>query len=279
MKPPAHIIRNRATKTFKAVYKLKARYRWCLSGTPIQNRLEDLGALVEFLRVSPFDNPVAFKGIFLTPIDQQNQYAWERLRLLVKSITLRRTKNALTSDLNLPPRYENIHMVDLNDKERDLYKLVIRHFTLSIDSGSSTMKTFQFILRLRQICNHGYDLLPPSLQTRLREASTFKIDLSQYINCEICDSVINEEDESSCVCARFHQVCRACLMDDDTGPICPLCDDGTLWGSKKIHVKQGTISGSILADYCPSSKVKALLRNLVNDHQVAFARNQPPEKR
>ncbi|KAI0899905.1 SNF2 family N-terminal domain-containing protein, partial [Annulohypoxylon nitens] len=278
----AHIIRNRATKIFKAVYKLKARHRWCLSGTPIQNRLEDLGALVEFLRVAPFDNPRAFKSTFLTPINQKHKSGWERLRLLVKSITLRRTKNALTSELNLLPRYDKIHIIDLDDKERDLYRLVTRQFALAIDSGNTTMKTFQFILRLRQICNHGYDLLPPSLRARLREASTFNIVLPQYLACEICDSAIDEEDES-CVCTRFHQVCRACLTNDntsvdDTGSICPLCDDGTLGESKKIHVKQGTISESSPADYRPSSKVKALLRNLENDHQVACERNQPPEK-
>jgi SNF2 family DNA or RNA helicase len=50
------MIQNRSSKRAQAVFALHARYRWYLTGIPIQNRLEDLGSLVEFLRVDPFDN-------------------------------------------------------------------------------------------------------------------------------------------------------------------------------------------------------------------------------
>lgn len=52
-RPAAHVIRNRSTKKYKAMADLSASIRWCITGTPIQNSLRDLGSLVEFLRV-PF---------------------------------------------------------------------------------------------------------------------------------------------------------------------------------------------------------------------------------
>ncbi|XDG09354.1 hypothetical protein ABKA04_008969 [Annulohypoxylon sp. FPYF3050] len=86
----------------------------------------------------------------------------------------------------------------------------------------------------------------------------------------------------------FLQVCELGLrrllpsipssLNISTGPICPLCDDGALGESKKTQIDQGTTPESNPADYCPSSKVKALLRNLENDHQVAVARDQPQAK-
>ncbi|KAI0889137.1 SNF2 family N-terminal domain-containing protein [Annulohypoxylon maeteangense] len=280
----AHVVRNRATKKFQAVNMLRARHRWCLTGTPIQNRLEDLGALVEFLKVGPFDNPSVFESTFITPIDQGGQSGWERLRCLVRSITLRRTKKALDSDLNLPPRFETVHLVKLDEREISLYNLMKRHFALAIDSGGSAMQTFQLILRLRQICNHGSDLLPPSLRAWLNEASAFDTDFPRLHSCEKCDATIIDEDEvSPCVLSCFHQVCRACIPNDDTptnggSPICPLCDDGTLGENKKTNVRWRTISQFEKTIYRPSSKVKALLHNLQSDRQATTKSNQPSAK-
>ncbi|KAI1211065.1 SNF2 family N-terminal domain-containing protein [Annulohypoxylon truncatum] len=280
----AHIVRNRATKTFQAVNTLKARHRWCLTGTPIQNRLEDLGALVEFLKVDPFDDPSTFKNTFLTPISQGEQSGWERLRLLVRSIALRRTKKALDSDLNLPLRYEIDHMVDLDDNEKALYDLVKRNFAMATDSGGPTMKTFQLILRLRQVCNHGSDLLPHSLRSWLHEASAFDAAFPPLQRCEQCDTTIDEEGElSSCLLSCFHQVCRTCLAIDDslvnsTSPICPLCDGDPFGEGKKANVAWRTTPEFESNSYRPSSKVKALLQNLQNDRQAAVASIQPSAK-
>lgn len=50
----AHNIKERATNTAKATFELKANYRWCLSGTPLQNRVGELYSLVRFLGGDPF---------------------------------------------------------------------------------------------------------------------------------------------------------------------------------------------------------------------------------
>ncbi|KAI1481970.1 SNF2 family N-terminal domain-containing protein [Daldinia eschscholtzii] len=271
----AHVVRNRASKTFQAARMLKAKHRWCLTGTPIQNRLEDLGSLVEFLRIHPFDDPDVFKHTFLTPIDQGQQSGWDQLKSLIQSIALRRTKESVNSDLCLPSRKDFIHHVRLNSEEQTLYNLVKRGFALAIESGGAVMNTFQFILRLRQICNHGSDLLPGDLRDWLRDAT-----YSQSQRCELCNISLDHEDESSYhVFPCFHQVCRACLQSSityDSGlSTCSLCNDTTFEEDENM---EQTSSKAQPLNYSPSSKVKALLQNLRNDHTAAIASSQLPAK-
>ncbi|OTA59128.1 hypothetical protein K449DRAFT_436085 [Hypoxylon sp. EC38] len=280
----AHMVRNRSTKSFQAVNTLKAKHRWCLTGTPIQNRLDDLGALVEFLKLDPFDDPGTFRNTFLTPIDNGEQSGWERLRSLIRSIALRRTKKALDADLSLPARRETIHWIHLDDEERALYNLVKKHFTLAIDSGGSVMNTFQFILRLRQICNHGIDLLPQSLRVWLKEAASLGAAVSPLLQrCEVCDTAIDDNDSSSYhVFSCFHQICRACLQangvpNNGTDCVCPVCDTDILEKTEgSIKPMPDHESGSMC--YHPSSKVQALLQNLHNDRKVAITSGQPSAK-
>ncbi|KAI1386581.1 SNF2 family N-terminal domain-containing protein [Hypoxylon trugodes] len=278
----AHQIRNRNSKAFEAANALKAKHRWCLTGTPIQNRLEDLGALVEFLRVGPFDNPSVFKNTFLTPIHSGQQRSWERLRLLVQSISLRRTKKALNAELKLPPRHEIIQPVSLNREEKFLYDSLKRHFTLAFDLGGSVMNAFQFILRLRQVCNHGRDLLPQSLRSWLDQASA--CEGVMLPRCEACDIILDEGNNSSDnLLSCFHQICQACLQTDkvtcnSTG-FCPLCNPDITEKEETADVGLITVnSEDTLRNYRPSSKVDALLQNLHNDRETEIGSGLSPMK-
>ncbi len=283
----AHLIQNRVSRRFQAVSALQARHRWCLTGTPIQNRLEDLGALVEFLRVNPFDKPKAFKTVFLDPISKQNPIGWERLRSLVRAISLRRTKAALGRVIKLLPPEEVINRVVLDDKERRIYDLVKRRFTMAIDFGGGKMNAFQLILRLRQICNHGVDLLPVNLVQWIKTASEF--DFHAHLSLEICGSCgqvppmtdATSLDDLSC----GHQICRTCRFEDKKESLdgvldlaCPLC----LTMAKGQHINQGSPSSPFSRGqecYQPSSKVKALLQSLDEDKRTATEAGLLPGKR
>lgn len=61
MTDEAQHIKNRTTKAAKAAVALKAKYRWCLTGTPIQNNVEELFSLFQFLRAKPLDDWATFK--------------------------------------------------------------------------------------------------------------------------------------------------------------------------------------------------------------------------
>ncbi|KAI1103966.1 SNF2 family N-terminal domain-containing protein [Jackrogersella minutella] len=280
----AHIVRNRTTKIFQAVNTLKAKHRWCLTGTPIQNRLEDLGSLVEFLKVDPFDNPRAFRDTFLNSVDNDKQRRWERLRLLVKSISLRRTKKVLDADLKLPLRRETVQWVNMDDEEKAIYDLVQTYFKSAICPEGSSMKTCQLILRLRQICNHGSYLLPQSLRTWLDEASMFRSTvLPPLQKCEACDTAFDDDESSYRAFQCFHQVCRACLPNDyvpisGTDSVCPLCHGDILRKNEETDVGWRMTSEIESTSYRPSSKIKALLKNLQNDHQTAIASGHPTAK-
>ena len=97
----AHVIRNRSSQLFHSVCTLQARHRWCLTGTPIQNRVEDFGALVGFLRVYPFDSPAGFYSNFINFIQKGDNRGIEKLKALVQAISLRRTKEYVFGELKL----------------------------------------------------------------------------------------------------------------------------------------------------------------------------------
>ena len=59
----AHNIKDKASSTAKAAFALDARFRWCLSGTPLQNRVGELYSLIRFLRAYPFAHAFCKKDI------------------------------------------------------------------------------------------------------------------------------------------------------------------------------------------------------------------------
>ncbi|KAH6891507.1 SNF2 family N-terminal domain-containing protein [Thelonectria olida] len=277
----AHVIRNRSSKLFRAVQTLNARHRWCLTGTPINNSIEDLGSLVEFLRVHPFDNPAVFKNTFMN--SSRAGSCWERLRTLVQCITLRRTKASVGGDLDIPPRHEVIQSVYLDEGERHIYDLIKRHFTIAVDAGESSMSTFSLILRLRQACNHGRDLLHETLQKWLDKASMFSsLPPLELRTCEVCDTMLDGADLSCEALECLHQVCRACLQRGGTTrekakPICPLCNSFPFEVDEMSRTTTASPMGNGPALYRPSSKVKALLQNL-KDFGSSQPSTEPPAK-
>ena len=117
----AHIIRRRATVLYKTVFDLNANFRWCLTGSPIQNMLEDIGALFTFIKAAPFDSIATFRHYIVTPFlegDERRTIASERLGLLLDSVCLRRTRDLL----HLPDPRDIIRSVELSTEERDQYE-------------------------------------------------------------------------------------------------------------------------------------------------------------
>uniref|UniRef100_A0A671UJ31 Transcription termination factor 2 n=1 Tax=Sparus aurata TaxID=8175 RepID=A0A671UJ31_SPAAU len=88
-----HNIKNPKVQTSMAVCKLRARARWAVTGTPIQNNLLDMYSLLKFLRCSPFDEYKLWKA----QVDNGSNRGRERLNLLTRSLLLRRTKDQLDS--------------------------------------------------------------------------------------------------------------------------------------------------------------------------------------
>lgn len=100
----AHSIKNRNAKSTKACYALRSEYRWCLTGTPLQNNLDELQSLVSFLRVSPYDNLQEWKKSIIQPLNgNRGHIALRRLHAFLRCIMKRRKKDILKEEGALVP--------------------------------------------------------------------------------------------------------------------------------------------------------------------------------
>lgn len=136
----AHKIRNRSSKVFQATSEIHAQNRWCLTGTPIQNSLEDFGSLIAFIGVPPFGTRDQFRFWISSPILHTRQSSLQILRKLVRATCLRRTKALphLSSGLNLPRKTERVEVLELAPDERELYDFFKRRSYLLFDKVSES---------------------------------------------------------------------------------------------------------------------------------------------
>ncbi|KAJ2870632.1 hypothetical protein GGH93_005421 [Coemansia aciculifera] len=118
----AHETKNAKTKKSMAWHALVARYRWCLSGTPIQNCISDVYSLLRFLRFRPFCDSKMCRALFVDDPDGRLE-----MRAILSKLMLRRDKLTMIDSkptLDLPQRYFYFHAVDLSIAERIYYECV-----------------------------------------------------------------------------------------------------------------------------------------------------------
>lgn len=131
----AHTIKNRLAKGSLACCALRARFRWCLTGTPLQNKIEELQSLLKFLKVAPFDDLSVWKEQIARPMGQGREgVAIERLRLVLGAVMLRRTKDVLRSDgdkleaaggenkMKMVKRKVESVVTEFDEKEKEFYE-------------------------------------------------------------------------------------------------------------------------------------------------------------
>lgn len=166
----AHNIKSRTTSCAKACFALKADHNWCLSGTPVQNRIGEFFSLLRFLRIEPFAcyfckkcpcsqlhwnqneekrctncNHTGFEHVsifnqeLLNPITQGEdrslrQEGLRKLRLVTDRIMLRRMKRDHTSSMELPPKEVIIHNEFFGEIERDFSSSIMSNTTRQFDT-------------------------------------------------------------------------------------------------------------------------------------------------
>jgi superfamily II DNA or RNA helicase len=173
----AHTIKDRNTLAARSVFALDAQRRWCVTGTPISNSLNDLYALLHFLRVPELGSSyAAWTRCVITPIAHDDDCGWRTLSDVLDPLLLRRTKldrDAATNArlVDLPPRMVRVKTLDLPRDERAFYD---RLSSASREQFGSLMRAnavfqnyhnvLELLLRLRQACAH------PTLVTRARRA-------------------------------------------------------------------------------------------------------------
>ncbi|KAI1009786.1 hypothetical protein LB504_003156 [Fusarium proliferatum] len=276
----AHIIRRPSTKFFQACEYLHANSRWCLSGTPIQNKLTDIGSLFRFIRAEPFDKASEFRKWIETPFDNsfdEPELVRDRLVLLLEALCLRRTREVL----NLPKTRQFVRHLDFSPQERDQYdktKAVIlrnMHHRMGEVKKSSQFGMFQMWLQLRIVCNHGtyQKLFSWHRRSLLEEREAIVGTAGQYgeISCVGCEEpmpVLGRDltkrmfdDDCS------HIMCSKCIQESNMGlpetqRRCPIC---IRWFKKPSFPRDGL---TLAEDGRPRKRRKAVAEK--DDHESYF---------
>lgn len=88
----AQTIKNHRTQVARACCSLRAKRRWCLSGTPIQNTIDDLYSYFRFLKYDPYAVYKSFYHTIKVPISRNSAHGYKKLQAILRAIMLRRTK-------------------------------------------------------------------------------------------------------------------------------------------------------------------------------------------
>ncbi|KIV95316.1 hypothetical protein PV10_02986 [Exophiala mesophila] len=233
----AHSIKSRTASVAKACFALKADYKWCLSGTPVQNRIGEFFSLLRFLEVTPFacyfckqcackqlhwsqdeqkkcntckhsgfNHVSVFNQEILNPItgneSHKRKQGLEKLRLITDRIMLRRMKRDHTSSMELPPKDIIIHNEFFGEIERDFSQSIMSNSTRKFDTYVSQgvmLNNYANIFGL--IMQMRQVANHPDLILRKNAQGGQNV-----LVCCICDEPAEEAIRSRC----RHEFCRQC---------------------------------------------------------------------
>ncbi|CAN7005908.1 unnamed protein product [Brassica rapa subsp. trilocularis] len=163
----AHTIKNSKTQVSLAAAALVSDRRWCLTGTPIQNTLEDLYSLLRFLRIEPWGTWAWWNKLVQKPFEEGDERGLKLVQSILKPIMLRRTKSSTDREgrpiLVLPPADARVIYCELSESERDFYDALFKRSKVKFDQFVQQGKVLhnyasilELLLRLRQCCDHPF---------------------------------------------------------------------------------------------------------------------------
>ncbi|KAI0463298.1 hypothetical protein LJB42_003319 [Komagataella kurtzmanii] len=232
----AHTIKNFNSMTAKSCIKLKSSQKWCLTGTPIQNNLEEIRAYLLFLKMGKYADPNKWSQDIAKSIHRG--HADEALDLLKQDFApffLRRSKAILqqsASGFKLPPKIIHSELVEFDPKEKVLYSMMERRMrsvllpeednelesqvSLKVDvsSISGYLGALVCLLRLRQICCHWnliYEFKEEELESEYTPNALENSDKKVENSVEDLNDMMKELEVTEKKCL----ICRSQLWSDD----------------------------------------------------------------
>ncbi|HEV3269711.1 MAG TPA: DEAD/DEAH box helicase [Candidatus Rhabdochlamydia sp.] len=157
----AQVIKNPDSQIAEVCFQLRAKMRVAITGTPIENRLEDLFSLFYFLNKGLLGERKQFQAEALA--SQVDSRYLKRIQKLTRPFILRRTKKQVA--LDLPEKLEQTIWVEMSEEQRDIYEKYLQSTRIKLRSKETNqqMQILEAILRLRQICAHPL-LVDPAAQ-------------------------------------------------------------------------------------------------------------------
>lgn len=153
----AQTIKNPDSQVARAAYRLAARFRVALSGTPVENRLEELWSQMHFLNPGLLGGRQHFHEQYARPMAAGHPGVAARLQERLRPFILRRRKQEVATDL--PPRTDMVLRCVLTEDERQVYAAVQAatraQVVARLEAGGSVLEALEALLRLRQACCHS----------------------------------------------------------------------------------------------------------------------------
>jgi superfamily II DNA or RNA helicase len=153
-------IKNPSSKSYQAVKQLKSRFKLILSGTPVENSVNDLWTQMSFINPGLLGSQQFFQNEFVTPIEKKkDEDKARKLQALIKPFVLRRTKEQVATEL--PPKTENLFYCQMTEEQSSVYEKVKSEYRnellKSLEDGTfakTQIQVLQGLIKLRQIANH-----------------------------------------------------------------------------------------------------------------------------
>ena len=154
----AQQIKNPNSSTARAMRKLPAGARFALTGTPVENRLTELWALLDWTTPGLLGTVETFRRTIAIPVERdRDEAAVERFARLVAPFLLRRRKDDPTVAPDLPPKTETDHPVTLTAEQAGLYRATVDEILRAIEVAEGIARrglVLKLLTALKQICNH-----------------------------------------------------------------------------------------------------------------------------
>jgi superfamily II DNA or RNA helicase len=155
----AQQVKNASSKGAKAARSLEARIKFALTGTPIENRLSELWAILDLTTPGLLGNQRRFTERFAVPVERwHDRDAAERLRRLIAPFVLRRLKADPDVSVDLPPKNEITVTCSLTREQASLYQATVDDAFSGKGLGVTTFerrgRILALLTALKQICNH-----------------------------------------------------------------------------------------------------------------------------
>ena len=187
----AQNVKNSEAKQSKAVRQLEATFRIALTGTPVENRLQELWSILDFLNPGYLGNRQFFQRRFAMPIEKYGDTAsLNQLRSLVQPFILRRLKSDRDIIQDLPDKQEMTVFCGLTGEQAALYQQVVEQSLAEIDSAEGLQRRgmiLALLIKLKQICNHPAQYLKQATLEQHNSAKLLRLE-------EMLEEVLSESD-------------------------------------------------------------------------------------
>ncbi|TCD47217.1 DEAD/DEAH box helicase [Chlorobium sp. N1] len=198
----AQNIKNPETKQAKAARAIPSDYRIALTGTPVENHVGDLWALMDFLNPGFLGTQRLFRERFFNPIQWYGDSgASERLKAMTAPFILRRLKTDRTIISDLPDKIEMKQYCTLTGEQASLYKAVVDDLQERIESAEGIDRrglVLALLVKLKQVCNHPAQFLGDSSPVAHRSGKLQRLE-------ELLGE-IRERDERTLVFTQFREM-------------------------------------------------------------------------